>query len=119
LRKGGITGEGHCGAIRAGELILGEIFGDPDPTAAVTETLAAAVADYGARWKQALFQNERESIVCNDLTGRFAEFRSPERHGFCTNLTEIVARCIAETILAHGGEVEVRAIEGLPDEQQP
>ena len=29
LRKGGITGCGECGAIKAGELILGEILGDP------------------------------------------------------------------------------------------
>ena len=27
LRKGGITGAGECGAIKAGELVLGEILG--------------------------------------------------------------------------------------------
>ena len=26
LRRGGITGEGQCGAIKAGELILGEVL---------------------------------------------------------------------------------------------
>ena len=30
LRNGGITGKGECGAIKAGELILGEYLGDPD-----------------------------------------------------------------------------------------
>jgi len=36
LRRGGITGKGACGAIRAGEQLLGELLGDPDPTVAVT-----------------------------------------------------------------------------------
>ena len=36
FRKGGITGEGPCGAIQAGMVILGQILGDPDPTGAVT-----------------------------------------------------------------------------------
>ena len=27
LRRGGITGEGDCGSIRAGELVLGELLG--------------------------------------------------------------------------------------------
>src|SRR3982750_511947 len=43
LRKGGITGKGDCGAIRAGEQVLGELLGDPDPTGQVTPGLRAAV----------------------------------------------------------------------------
>ena len=42
LRKGGITGEGECGAIKAGELVLGELLGDPDPAGPVTEELRLA-----------------------------------------------------------------------------
>ena len=34
LRRGGITGAGTCGALRAGEQVLGELLGDPDPTGA-------------------------------------------------------------------------------------
>src|SRR5499433_3879331 len=46
LRRGGITGEGACGAIRAGEQVLGELLGDPDPTGAVTAPLRAAITWY-------------------------------------------------------------------------
>src|SRR5690349_10959504 len=49
LRRGGITGEGACGAIRAGEQLLGELLGDPDPTGAVTPVLRAAITWYQAR----------------------------------------------------------------------
>src|SRR5262245_25210557 len=46
LRRGGITGEGYCGAIRAGEVVLGELLGDPDPTGMVTDVLRAAITWY-------------------------------------------------------------------------
>src|SRR5690349_9441274 len=46
LRGGGITGEGPCGAMQAGRLILGEVFGDPDPAGAVTPALRAAIGHY-------------------------------------------------------------------------
>src|SRR3954468_7846426 len=51
LRRGGITGKGDCGAIRAGEQVLGELLGDPDPTGAVTPALRAAVTWYQAAWQ--------------------------------------------------------------------
>src|ERR1051326_2210118 len=50
LRKGGITGKGDCGAIRAGEHILGELLGDPDPTGAVTPELRAAITWFQDAW---------------------------------------------------------------------
>ena len=31
LRKGGVTGEGKCGAIVAGRLVIGYFLGDPEP----------------------------------------------------------------------------------------
>src|SRR3954466_3206500 len=46
LRRGGITGKGDCGAIRAGEQVLGELLGDPSPTGAVTAILRDAVTWY-------------------------------------------------------------------------
>src|SRR5438093_9700474 len=42
LRRGGITGKGACGAIRAGEQVLGELLGDPDPGGGATAELRAA-----------------------------------------------------------------------------
>jgi hypothetical protein len=46
LRRGGITGKGSCGAIRAGEQVLGELLGDPSPTGFVTFELREAVSWY-------------------------------------------------------------------------
>src|SRR5258708_17312640 len=43
LRRGGITGKGSCGAIRAGEHVLGELLGDPDPAGAATPALRTAI----------------------------------------------------------------------------
>src|SRR5512143_3410790 len=48
LRRGGITGKGACGAIRAGEQVLGELLGDPDPTGVVTPALREAITWYQA-----------------------------------------------------------------------
>src|SRR6478609_9913239 len=50
LRRGGITGKGSCGAIRAGEQVLGELLGDPSPTGAVTPELRNAVSWYQDAW---------------------------------------------------------------------
>src|SRR6476660_5931062 len=50
LRRGGITGKGACGAIRAGEQVLGELLGDPSPTGAVTPALRDAVSWYQDAW---------------------------------------------------------------------
>src|SRR5437763_1805641 len=46
LRRGGITGEGECGAVKAGELVLGELLGDPAPTGLVTPKLRQAMVRY-------------------------------------------------------------------------
>ena len=43
LRRGGITGAGTCGALRAGEHVLGELLGDPDPTGAVTASFGSGI----------------------------------------------------------------------------
>src|SRR3954471_24111920 len=50
LRRGGITGKGACGAIRAGEQVLGELLGDPDPGGAVTAELRAAISWFQEMW---------------------------------------------------------------------
>lgn len=102
LRRGGITGEGQCGAIKAGELVLGELLGDPDPTGAVTDRLRSAMVRYQALWKARVDTGQANSIICNDLTGQFAEFRSPERHQFCTRLAATVAGCVAEALAEQG-----------------
>src|SRR5215470_8859112 len=66
LRRGGITGKGSCGAIRAGEQVLGELLGDPDPIGAVTPELRAAVTWYQDAWQRRLMPNEPD-IICDNL----------------------------------------------------
>jgi hypothetical protein len=108
LRRGGITGCGECGVLVGARLVLGEVFGDPDPTGPVTDALRAAMVDFESRWRGRIDRRAAPGtdIVCNTLTGQFAEFKSPERHGFCTALATDVAELLAEVILRHGGVVD-------------
>jgi hypothetical protein len=99
LRRGGLTGEGYCGSIKAGELILGEYLGDPDPVGPPTEALRRA-----ARWYQdqvpLRFDRQRSpDYVCNNLTRQHGDFAGPARKDFCTRLTAEVAALAAEALL--------------------
>jgi len=111
LRKGGITGEGQCGAIKAGELVLGEILGDPDPTGKVTDDLRKAIVLYQNLVKARVDKGRATSIICNDLTEQFAEFNSPERLRFCTNIAATVAECVAEALLEVKREFEITPLQ--------
>lgn len=119
LRKGGITGCGECGAIKAGELILGELLGDPDPTGSVTPELRRAALRYRELWQQQIDRGDAPdaSIVCNDLTGQFDDFRGPARHAFCTNLAAMASAALAQTLVEVAPErvdewsVELKAAE--------
>jgi hypothetical protein len=117
LRRGGITGEGECGAVKAGELVLGEILGDPDPAGAVTPALREAVRWYQREIRQRLTtqgiapSSDAPDLVCNALTRRHGDFASPSRQAMCTNIAAEVAATCAEAILAHGGSF---AVDPLP-----
>ena len=114
LRRGGITGAGECGAIKAGELILGEILGDPDPAGAVTGELRAAAAYYRAAWTDRVDAGEggrSGSIVCNDLTGVFADFMGAERQTFCTSIAATVAEVVAETLIRFGATPKIEPLD--------
>lgn len=110
LRRGGITGEGECGAIKAGELILGEIFGDPAPAGAVTARLRAAMVDYQRACAVRIDRGNSPDIVCNNLTRPHGDFAGPVRMAFCTNIASEVARILAETIVRHGGALAIGPI---------
>jgi hypothetical protein len=97
LRKGGITGKGDCGAIRAGEQVLGELLGDPDPIGAVTPALRAAVIWYQGAWRDRLVPQEPD-IVCDNLVRRHGDFAGPARKAFCTSLAAEVAALTAEAL---------------------
>ncbi len=110
LRRGGITGQGECGSIKAGELILGEYLGDPAPTGPVTAALRDAAAYYRQSWQSRIDRGQSHSIVCNDLTEPFTDFHGAERQSFCTQLAATVAELVAETLLVFGARFEITPI---------
>ncbi len=115
LRRGGITGEGYCGSIRAGEMVLGEILGDPDPAGAVTDSLSRAVNWYQRQVPLRIDPVQSPDYVCNSLTRQHGEFMGLPRRRFCTMLTAEVAALATEAILRFGEDVdfEITEIEGL------
>jgi hypothetical protein len=119
LRRGGVTGEGECGAIKAGELVLGELLGDPDPRGPVTPPLRAALIWYQGRIRRRLAEagvvdpGPAPDIVCNTLTRRHGDFASPARLAMCTSIAAEVAAAVAESALRHG---LVPSISPIPEE---
>ena len=105
LRRGGLTGDGPCGAILAGQLLLGEIFGDPDPTGPVTPTLREALAHYREEIARRLGR-PGPIPACDALLQPFKDFQSEERKDFCTDLAATVAEVLAETVLRFGGRFD-------------
>lgn len=97
LRRGGITGTGTCGAIRAGEQVLGELLGDPAPTGAVTPALREAVVWYQDAWQRRLVPDQPD-IICNHLVRPHGDFAGPARKAFCTSLAADVAALTAEAL---------------------
>ena len=115
LRRGGITGKGACGAIRAGEQVLGELLGDPDPTGAVTPELRAAVSWFQDAWLARL-RGGQPDIICDHLVRPHGDFAGPARKAFCTNLAADVAALAAEALCRFAPERRpaITPIEGLP-----
>ena len=101
LRRGGITGKGPCGAIRAGEHVLGELLGDPDPSGPVTPELRAAIAWFQETWLARLRGGEPD-IVCDHLVRPHGDFAGHARKAFCTNLAADVAALTAEALVRFG-----------------
>jgi hypothetical protein len=102
LRRGGITGQGTCGAVVAGQLLLGELLGDPDPTGKVTPALAAAMARYLERVERELDRGDSPDLVCNHMTRPHGDFFGPARQAFCTGVVASVAQLVDETLREHG-----------------
>jgi len=111
LRRGGITGRGTCGAVRAGELVLGELLGDPDPTGAVTEALRDAVVWYQDAVDTQLDRGASPDLVCLNLTRPHGEFHGAARHQFCTSLVASVAGLIAEALVRVGAADAINVTE--------
>ena len=113
LRRGGITGKGTCGAIRAGEQVLGELLGDPSPIGTVTAELRAAVSWYQEAWRARMFATQAApDIVCDTLVRPHGDFLGPARKAFCTNLAADVAALTAEALCRFAAvRPEIRPLE--------
>lgn len=111
LRRGGITGQGSCGAIVAGQLLLGEFLGDPDPRGPVTAQLRAAALRYDERVRSEVDRGVSPDIICNNLTAQWGDFKGDARHAFCTNLVAEVAQIVDEILREQGVAVEATPIE--------
>jgi len=112
LRRGGITGLGQCGAIKAGELILGELLGDPDPAGKVTDTLRAAMRWYQAAHDARIERHGAPDIVCNNPVRRLPDCLGPGPAPFCTTNPAAVPAPPAGVPRRHG---HGPAIGPLPD----
>jgi hypothetical protein len=110
LRRGGITGEGSCGAIRAGELILGELLGPDSPTAPPGDRLREAILYYQARWREIQQSAGWPDTICNTLTRPLGDFFGESRTGFCTTLAADVAAVVAETLIRMDHSFEVTIV---------
>lgn len=114
LRRGGITGEGSCGAIRAGEMVLGEILGPENPTDAAPPKLREALVYYQRRWKEIEQSAGWESTICNTLTRPLGEFTGPARASFCTTLAADAAAIVAETLVRLDHPFTITPIDSAP-----
>ncbi len=110
LRRGGLTGERECGAVRAGELVLATLLGSDDPAAALPEALATAIAEYRRLCRERLGAGAAAQYVCNDLTAAFADFQDPGRKQLCTTIAATVAATVAEVALAQGVTPTIAAV---------
>jgi hypothetical protein len=102
LRRGGITGQGTCGAVVAGQLLLGEFLGDTNPTGTVTDGLRVAMHEYQRRVETELDRGRSPDLVCNNMTAPHGDFGSTERHAFCTHVVAQVAQLVDEVLRSHG-----------------
>ncbi len=106
LRRGGITGQGTCGAVLGGRLVLGELLGDPEPTGAVTEALRRATVAYERRIQEELDHGPSVDLTCNRMTAPHGDFAGPARTTFCRSLVAQVAQLVDELLQAEGVRVE-------------
>ena len=104
LRRGGITGRGTCGAVVAGQLLLGEFLGDPDPKGPVAPRLRQAMEAYWERVDRELDRGPSPDLVCNHMTAPHGDFHGQARHGFCTAVVAQVAQLVDEILRAQGVE---------------
>ena len=119
LRRGGLTGKGECGAVVAGRLVLGELYGDHDPTGVTTDELVRAIEQYDDALNERFDRGAAPGTdrICNTLTCQFASFRSEARHRFCTAIASTVAGAVAQAMTHVSGDASASEYldrQGIP-----
>lgn len=107
LRRGGLTGEHTCGAVRAGEMVLSEIFAPEDPAAPLPEALKAAIIEFRELCHSRLASGLTGIFICNELVAPYGDFQQPERKAYCTSIAATVAATVAEVAIRNGYDVRV------------
>lgn len=111
LRRGGLFGRGPCGVALGGRLMLGEILGDPDPTAPPTDRLREAIDAYDRMFPARMgLQPADADPTCNALTSPFPVFKSEARHASCTGLATEVGTLVAEILVRAGWDDEISPV---------
>jgi len=111
LRRGGLTGEGQCGGIVGGQLVLGILLGDPSPTGSVTPRLRQAMLAYQRAWRTRLGLAATDSIICNELTRPFEDFFGVDRTGMCTRIVGAAAESVQEALETTNSGIHITPVE--------
>lgn len=112
LRRGGLSGNRFCGSIRGGELLLGEVLGDPSPSGSVTDELRSAMSWYQEEIPKR-FPAKDDDYRCNSLTAPQGDFFGPLRKKFCTELTADVAALAGEALARFSPQTFLRLSKEL------
>jgi hypothetical protein len=110
LRRGGLTGAGTCGAVLAGQLVLGELLAEPGSTAPASPRLLEAMKRYQAEVALRVAPGPGGTLICNDLTSPFPDFMGEPRKALCTGLSATVAEIVARIVVELGGPLQVTPI---------
>lgn len=110
LRKGGLTGEGSCGAIRAGEMVIGELLAPEESTDPPPDRMRVATEFYQRRWRERAERDGWGDSICNTLTAPLGDFMGDRRKGFCTNLAAEAAEIAAEALIRAGYRPQIEPV---------
>ena len=106
--RGGLTDVASVGLLLLGAWSWENLW-RPDPSGATTAVLKRAIPQYETLIEARLNRGNAapDARVCNDLTSQFSEFKSPERHAFCTGIAATVSEVVAEVIATESGGFEL------------
>ena len=99
LSHGGFNGDGECGAIIAGRLVLAEFLGNSDPKEIKEGILVEAVLRYQQQIARRVQGRGSTDFVCSSLIAAYDDYSDPERLHFCCRLVSEVSRILAEILI--------------------